>query len=257
VPIVDADRRFYGVHLFHEMLGRVARPNLVVILAGGRGTRLMPLTDTVPKPMVMVAGRPLLERIVTHLVGFGLTRMVLSVGYLGEQIAEHFGDGSDHGCKVSYLWEDPESPLGSGGPLSLLRELPGTIDDPVLVMNGDLVTNFRVDGLLDHHAAAGSAITMAVRPYTHQVPYGVIRVDADGNLTQLEEKPTLACSISAGIYVLSPDVLDRVPAGSYFPMTKLIEGYIASGGGVAAWQCDQEWEDIGQPHELARARGEL
>jgi len=256
VPIVDEQGRFHGVHLFQEMLGRIDRPNLAMILAGGRGTRLLPLTETVPKPMVPVAGRPLLDRIVTHLVGFGLTRIVLSVGYLGDQIVEYFGDGHDHGCEISYLWEDPDTPLGSGGPLSLLRGSCGPITEPVLVMNGDLVTNFSVDHLLAHHAAAGSAITVAVREYTHQVPYGVVRVGTDGRVTHLEEKPVLASPISTGIYVISPEVLDRVPTGIHFPMTTLVEDCIRSGG-VTAWSCDHDWEDIGQPLDLARARGEL
>jgi CTP:molybdopterin cytidylyltransferase MocA len=152
VPIVDGDGRLVGVHLRDELIGPATLDNWAVIMAGGRGTRLAPLTDTIPKPMLPVAGRPILERLVLHLVGAGIRTIFLAVNYRREQIEEHFGNGSDFGCSIKYLVEDPDQPLGSGGALSLLNERRWFPKRPVLVLNGDLVVDFSIPKLLAAHA---------------------------------------------------------------------------------------------------------
>jgi len=222
---------------------------MAVILAGGRGTRLHPITDTIPKPMVKVAGRPILERLILHLMSCGVRRFAISVNYLAEVIEGHFGDGARFGCQITYLRE--HMPLGTGGPLSLLP----APELPVLVMNGDLVTQADVGRILDFHAAGAFAATFGLRPYTVDVPYGVAEIDGD-RLVALKEKPTQRMLINAGVYVLSPEAVALVPAGQPYPITLLFDTLLAGGHPVGAHVLEDEWLDVGRPEELRRARGE-
>ena len=191
-------------------------------MCGGKGTRLAPLTHTLPKPMLPVAGRPILERILLHLVGGGITRVFLAVNYLANVIEEHFGDGTQFGAEVSYLREQPESPLGTGGALGLLGKQ-ASLPDPVLVVNGDLITQFSIADILDHHEASKAVATIAVRKHTYEVPYGVVIAGGGGYLTGMTEKPLHSWLINAGIYVLDPSLFDRVPPHSEYPLTDLLE----------------------------------
>lgn len=250
VPILDGERRLVGLHLLHDILGETVRPNHAVIMAGGRGTRLAPLTDSLPKPMVPVAGRPILERIVLHLVGCGIRTIHLSVNYLAEIIERHFEDGSRFGCSIRYLRED--RPLGTAGALGLLAEPPA---DPVLVMNGDLVTQADVGAMLDFHRLQTNDASIAVRRYLHTVPFGCIETDGD-RVIALDEKPTLQKTINAGIYVISPEVVAKVRPQGPLTMPELLSTVMASGGRVGAWEIEDDWLDIGQREQLERARGE-
>lgn len=256
VPAVDTDGRLIGLHLRDELVGGLERPNWAVIMAGGRGRRLAPLTDNIPKPMLPVAGRPILERLAMLLAAHGIRRIFLAVNCHREQIEAHFGDGSAFGCHITYLREHPDRPLGSGGALGLLADLGYWPSDPLLVLNGDLITDADVGALLDAHAASGAAATMVVAPYHHQVPFGVVRTQA-GRLLALEEKPTATWDVNAGIYVLEPELLKRIPREEEFPITVLFEECLARDEHVAVWQLDGDWQDIGEPAELARARGLL
>ena len=216
IPVVNEGGKLVAVHLLRELLGRVDRPNVALILAGGRGARLGPITNSLPKPMVSVAGKPILERLVNHLLGFGISHIVISVGHLGDVIEDHFGDGSQFGCEITYLWEDPENPLGTGGPLGGLSKLFPELSAPVLVMNGDLVTQFDVAAMLDHHEQAGAVATVGAFPYTHEVPYGVLQVDDAGHIESIVEKPLRQELVSGGIYVFNPSVLRKVPTDTFF-----------------------------------------
>ena len=249
VPVLDAAGHLIGLHLMRELLGNGERANWAVILAGGKGTRLQPLTATTPKPMVTVAGRPILERLVLHLVGWGVRRIFLSVNHLAEVIQHHFEDGARFGCQIEYLREDV--PLGTGGPLSLLPDVP---TEPLLVMNGDLVTQVNVGRLLDFHACGGYRATVGVRPYAIEIPFGVAQVH-DGRVEQLSEKPTIQLLVNAGIYVLAPEVLAFVPRGQAFPITDLFVQLRAQGCQVGGYLIEDEWADIGRYAELRRARG--
>jgi dTDP-glucose pyrophosphorylase len=248
LPIVDDEGRLHGLHLLSELVVIDEKPNWAVIMAGGRGSRLGALTDTIPKPMIKVAGRPILERIVLQLVGAGIRKIYLAVNYLSHLIEDHFGDGSDFGCQIEYLRET--EPLGSGGALSLLPMEP---KDPVIVMNGDLVTEFSLRGLLRTHERRNASITVGVRKYTHGVPFGCISEDGD-LVTELREKPVLEELINTGIYAISPELIQRVP-NEFYPITRLIEGALKKEEKVACFHID-EWIDVGQPHQLAQARGE-
>jgi dTDP-glucose pyrophosphorylase len=250
IPIVDGAGLLVGIHLLKEIIGATPRPNCAVVMAGGRGERLLPITESVPKPMVKVAGRPILERIVLHLVGFGIRRIFLSINYMGNMIEEHFRDGSAMGCRIEYLRED--QPLGSGGALSLL---PGRQETPILVLNGDLLTQFNVGNLLDFHSEGGYKATIGVHEYTHTVPYGV--VEADGRrVTAIREKPSQTWLANAGIYVLDPGLPERVPKNGFFPLPALFEDCLERGEPVGAFHILEDWVDVGHPKELRRARGE-
>ena len=253
VPIVDSDGRLVGVHLRDELIGPPTLDSWAVVMAGGRGTRLAPLTDTIPKPMLPVAGRPILERLVLHLVGAGIRTIFLSVNYRREQIKDHFGNGADFGCSIKYLEEDPDTPLGSGGALSLLHERRWFPKRPLLVLNGDLVVDFSVSELLAAHVRSNVAATMVVHPFRYQVPYGVVQA-SEQRLTRLVEKPVTSWLVNTGIYVLEPGLISRIPAGEPYPITRLFDECLEHGDRVGVWEIE-DWQDVGQPAELMRARG--
>ncbi len=255
VPIVDGDGRVVGVHVDTDVVGAEPLPNWAVVMAGGRGTRLAPLTDAVPKPMLPVAGRPILERIVLHLVGSGIRRIFLSVNYLGDIVEQYFGDGTAYGCTIDYLREEPDRPLGTGGALGLLDAVGERPGSPVLLMNGDLVTGFSVADLLAAHERLGGVATIAATEYEHQIPFGVLESDT-GRLRRIVEKPRHSWAVNAGIYVLSPPLLARVPQGELFPITRLFDDCLARGERIGLWTLRDSWQDIGRPDELAHARGQ-
>jgi len=252
IPEVDGEGRVVRLHLLRQIVGGTRWPNTAVILAGGLGTRLRPVTGDLPKPMVRVAGRPILERLVLHLVGSGISDVQLAVGFGADVIERHFGDGQRFGCRITYLRE--QQPLGTAGPLrGLLAALP---EDPIIVMNGDLVTSFSVSGLLSAHDATGAALTVAVTDYAHEVPYGVLTTEGDDDrVTALSEKPTWMGTVNAGVYAIEPQLIAEIPGGRNVPMTELIERCIERGDRVTAWRTVGEWHDVGRPDDLARAWG--
>jgi dTDP-glucose pyrophosphorylase len=250
IPILDEAGRLKGLHLLREIVGAAPRANWAVVMAGGRGERLRPITDSVPKPMVKVAGRPILERIVLHLVGWGFQRIFVSVNYKASLIERHFGDGSAFGCSIEYLRE--ERPLGSGGALALL---PGIPDQPVLVMNGDLLTQFDVGSLLAVHADGGFTLTIGVHEFLYTIPYGVVE-QSEGRVTGIREKPIQSWLANTGIYVLQPELLQRVPKDTFFPLPMLAEECFERNESVGAFRITDDWIDVGHTQALSRARGE-
>lgn len=250
IPVIDSERRLIGLHVMREVIGAVARPNWALVMAGGRGERLRPITDSLPKPMIKVAGRPILERLVLHLIGFGIRQVFLSVNYKSEMIEEHFGDGSALGCQVSYLKE--ETALGTGGALSLL---PDGCEHPLVVLNGDLLTQVDIGAMLAFHSNGAFKATVAVHDYVHTVPYGVVECDGQ-SITALREKPMHSWLANAGIYVVQPELIGRVPKQTYFAMPSLIEECFERREPVGAFRIESEWADVGRVQELRRARGE-
>lgn len=249
LPVIDLEGNLLGLHLLHDIIGARVRPNAALILCGGLGTRLRPITEKVPKPMIPIAGRPILERIVLHLIGHGIRTIYLAIHYLGQQIQDHFGDGTRFGCRIHYIVEP--KPLGTGGAFALLPE---EITEPVLVMNGDLVTQFDVGQMVDHHIFHKNVATVGVQSYSHQVPFGV--VEAEGQrVLGVKEKPILDCTINAGIYVLEPSLRQFVPRNEAFPMPGIIEKCLSDGSPVGIIRIDEDWIDIGRHEELTRAQG--
>ncbi len=248
LPILDGAGKLIGIHLLHDIVGGEKLPNQAVIMAGGKGVRLRPITENLPKPMIPVAGRPILERLVLHLVGCGITHIHLSVNYLAEIIVKHFGDGSRFGCEISYLHETEE--LGTGGALSLLPSIPA---EPIIVLNGDLVTQLDFASMLAFHSASDSVATIGYRPYTHQVPFGCLDL-RDNTVVAIQEKPVLERSVNAGVYVLSPEALKLVPS-SFFPITDLFQLLLHRGDKIGSYEITTDWTDVGQHSELSKARG--
>jgi dTDP-glucose pyrophosphorylase len=257
VPIVDVGGYLVGMHTLSDLVGAPERDNIAIIFAGGRGTRLGRFTEAVPKPMMPVAGRPILERLILHLSGAGISRFYVAVNYLADVIEAHFADGSELGCDIKYLREAPDRPLGPGGALSLLREGNHLDNDlPILALNGDLVIDADMGAMLDHHAASGSVATIAARDYVHEVPFGVVEAGEAGALTSLVEKPTSTWQINAGIYVLEPHLLDLVPTDTEYTIPLLLEGCVQRGEKVSVWEIEGDWIDVGRPADLRTARGD-
>ncbi|MGE4556721.1 MAG: nucleotidyltransferase family protein [Desulfovibrionaceae bacterium] len=250
IPVVDAQGRLAGLRLLKEMVRVAERENFVVLMAGGLGSRLGPLTENCPKPLLKVGSKPILETILTNFVNQGFQNFYISVNYMAEAFENHFRDGSRWGAKVGYLREDKR--LGTAGALSLL---PAPPDSPFFVMNGDILTNIDFRRLLEFHEASGAEATMCVREYEQQIPYGVIR-SLDGRLVGIEEKPTTTYHVNAGIYMLNASCLDCIPEGEFFDMTDLFSKLIALGRKAMIFPVTDYWIDIGRMEDLKRAHGE-
>jgi NDP-sugar pyrophosphorylase family protein len=219
----------------------------VVLMAGGRGSRLMPLTQDTPKPLLKVGSKPLIERQIEQLVGQGFRRFFISLNYLGHMIEDYFGDGSRFSVRIDYLRED--KPLGTAGSLSLLQK----IDEPLIVMNGDIITKANFVAMLAHFHDEGVAATMGVREYLYTVPYGCVRINGAA-IAELEEKPTFRHLINAGIYVLSPDSLSLLQRNAYCDMPQLFNAVIDSGRKANTFHITEEWIDVGQKEDLLWAQ---
>lgn len=250
LPLLEETGRVVGLATLDQLIGAVERPNWVVLMAGGLGTRLRPLTEEFPKPLLAVGGKPILESILESFAEQGFRQFFVSVNFKAELIQNHFGAGERWGVTVDYLRES--SRLGTAGALSLLPRAPSA---PLIVMNGDLLTRTNFDGLLAFHAEQSAAATMAVREYDFKVPYGVVSLDGL-RIKSIEEKPVHRFFVNAGIYVLSPEVLDYMPDQSFFDMPTLFEKLIADGKTTAAYPLREYWIDIGQREEFEKAQKE-
>ena len=251
LPIVDGSGVVAGLATIDDFLRIQERPHSVVIMAGGRGERLLELTRDVPKPMLKVGSRPILETIINTYASQGFRNFYLAVNYKAEQIEAHFGDGASRGLNIRYLREKER--LGTGGALSLLSERP---EGPIVVSNGDVLSKEDHGLVLDAHLASGAEATVLVRNYEIQVPFGVITHDLDG-VTSIEEKPTQRFTISAGVYVLSPEALDLVPRDTYFDLPTLLEQMLERGMRVRCHRADSYWMDIGRISDYERANAEF
>jgi dTDP-glucose pyrophosphorylase/predicted transcriptional regulator len=252
VPLLDNSGRVVGLELLDNLIGRpTLKENPVVILAGGQGTRLRPLTDHTPKPLLKVGDRPLLELILQQLRAYGFHRVFISINYLGNQIEKYFGDGRHHGVSIHYLRE-PE-PLGTAGPLALV---PGPLELPCIAINGDLLTKVSFEHLLAFHRENGFHLTIGVKEYPLQLPFGVV-VTHEDRVVDFQEKPVETRLINAGVYVLEPEVVGLVPHGTYYDMNQLIERVIAQENGkVGAFPIHEYWMDIGTTADYLQAHQE-
>ena len=215
VPVVDEQHHVVGLHLWDEINTPPTRPNLMVIMAGGMGTRLLPHTENCPKPLLPVAGKPMLEHIIDRAKLEGFDHFVLAIHYLGHMIEAHFGNGERLGVQIDYLRE--ETPLGTAGALGLLRPPPAA---PFVVTNGDVITDIHYGELLDFHTRHSSTATMAVRLHEWQHPFGVVQTQGI-EIVGFEEKPIARSHINAGIYALDPTALSVLTADAHCDMPTL------------------------------------
>lgn len=250
IPVVDDQGRIVRLFLLKDLLHSMKLTNSVVIMAGGEGKRLRPLTEDCPKPMLRVGDKPLLEIILQHCIDSGFSEFYLSVNYLKSQIKDYFGDGARWGVNIRVLEES--EPLGTAGALGLLPQRPS---EPLLVMNGDVLTRVDFSRLLRFHAEHQSAATLCVRDHTTEIPYGVVRTD-DVRVLELKEKPVLSHYVNAGIYLLNPEVIDLLPKGRFYDMPELLGQAIQQQHLVTAFPIHEYWLDVGHPETLERALGE-
>ena len=213
--------------------------------------RLRPLTESTPKPLLEVNGKPMLEHIIERFAEQGFTRFTLSVNYKAEMIIEHFGDGERFGVEISYLEED--KPLGTGGALSLLEQ--EEITDHIIVMNGDLLTTLNFHQLLRFHITYGGVATMVVRDYSISVPYGVVQVE-DEVFVDVIEKPAHSCFVNAGIYVLNSEQLKNIPSNQFFDLPDLFVMQKAKDEKVTVFPLREEWRDVGSHEDYRRANNQ-
>jgi NDP-sugar pyrophosphorylase family protein len=245
IAVVDADRRLVGIRRLADVAPDLAVAPVGVLMVGGRGERLRPLTDKMPKPLLKIGGAAIVERLIGSMHAAGVEDVYLTVNYKAEQFEERLGDGAGLRVRLHYVRE--EQPLDTAGALSLLQPL----DRPLLVSNGDLVTTIDFAAMLDFHRFHRSAITVAGVEYAATVPYGVLRT-AEHHLLHIDEKPTTRQLVSGGIYVLSPDVLRYVPGDQAFKMTDLIDCALRDGLGVSVFPVLERWSDIGSKDEFER-----
>ncbi|WP_164668018.1 nucleotidyltransferase family protein [Virgibacillus doumboii] len=250
LPIVDKNKRVCQIFFSNDLHKVKQKDNVVVLMAGGLGTRLRPLTNDTPKPMLNVGNKPILEQIIESFKSFGFSRFILTVNYKKEKIKDYFQDGSFLGVNISYI--DENKRLGTAGALSLLNEQP---DRPFFVMNGDLLTKINFEQLLDFHNENNSIATMCVREHEYQIPYGVIETD-NHKLLSIEEKPVQSNFVNAGIYVLNPEVLEYVPKNCFYDMPDLFNQLMVNNKEVSAFPLREYWMDIGQIDDYEKANVE-
>jgi len=251
LPVVDEDGRVVGLELLRELDDTHCYDNTVVIMAGGLGERLRPLTETCPKPMLRVGGRPLLEIIIKRLAAQGLRNIILSVNYMAHVIEDYFGDGAAFGVNISYLREKER--LGTAGALSLLQQ---EQEFPFLVMNGDILTTIDFRRLLEFHIEQGHVATVCARSYEIQIPYGVIQAE-NNVLVDMMEKPKHSYLVNAGIYVFNPVALNFVDKCEYCDMPSLLIKFKTAGHEISVYPLREYWLDIGRLGDLERANGEV
>lgn len=247
IPIIDSHKRVIGLHLWDEINSPSSHPNLMIIMAGGRGVRLNPQTENCPKPLLPIAGKPILEHIIERAKVEGFNHFILSVFYLGHMIENYFGNGERLGVTIEYLRED--SPLGTAGALSLLDPLPS---EPFIVTNGDVITDIRYSQLLQFHKQQNATATMAVRSYEWQNPFGVVSTKGT-EIIGYEEKPISHSYINAGVYVLEPDTLKLLKKSQQCDMPTLFALIQENSKKVVAYPIHENWLDVGHPDDLRRA----
>jgi len=250
IPIIDDKGDLIGLEVLDELISKENKTNKVVLMVGGLGTRLRPLTENTPKPMLKVGNKPILQTIVEKFAEYGYVNIVMCVNYKSQIIEEYFGDGSNFGVNIEYILE--EQRMGTAGALSLLSEKPM---EPFFVMNGDLLTNVNFEYLHDFHISNNSMGTMCVRKYDFQVPYGVVNLE-NSKILSIEEKPTHKFFVSAGIYMLSPDVLKYIPKNEFYDMPTLFEKLISEKQNTISFPLREYWLDIGRIEEFEKANNE-
>lgn len=248
LPVVDEWRQVVGLHLLDELMVPKSRDNLMVIMAGGQGTRLRPHTENCPKPLLLVGGKPMLEHIIERARGEGFNRFLLAIHYLGHMIEEYFGDGSRWQVSIDYLRE--ELPLGTAGAIGLLSPRP---ELPFLVSNGDVLTDIRYGELLDFHCRHAAMATMAVRLHEWQHPFGVVRTQGV-DIVGFEEKPVTRSHINAGVYVLEPAALNLLKRDERCDMPTLFARLQEQAARTIVYPMHEPWLDVGRDDDLKRAR---
>ena len=240
IPVVDAQGQLVGLHIWSTVITTNQRPNTLVIMAGGMGKRLRPYTDACPKPMLRVAGKPMLEHIIERAKLNGFSNFIISVNYLAEVITSYFGNGRQFNVSINYVHET--EPLGTGGSLSLIDPLPS---EPIVITNGDVLTQVNYAEILDFHLNNQAVATMAVRNFEWQHPFGVVNTNG-ADIIGIDEKPTSRTLVNAGIYVLSPQAVEHLKPQTYCDMPSLFQQLMASNQKTIVFPMHEPWIDVGR-----------
>lgn len=250
LPVVDPAGKVVELILRKDIVADVGTGLSAVVMAGGYGKRLLPLTEHVPKPMLPVGDRPLLERTIEQLRQSGIRDISLITHYLAESIEQHFGNGRSFGVRLHYVQED--NPLGTAGGLKLMKKP----DRPFVMINGDILTGLSFEAMHNYHRKSGAVITVGVRKYEMKVPYGVVECNEMG-IVALKEKPSLTFFVNAGIYLLEPSACDYIPSDQHFNMTDLIQNLLERKMPVASFPIMEYWLDVGQHEDYRRAQEDV
>ncbi|WP_212654716.1 nucleotidyltransferase family protein [Marinomonas sp. CT5] len=252
LPIVDEQMNLIGLETLYELSQTKVYDNPVFIMAGGFGTRLRPLTDNCPKPMLKVGDKPMLEHQIRRFSNLGFRSFYISTHYMPEKIMDYFGNGESFGVKIQYVHE--EEPLGTGGALGLLpKDLPNL---PIIMLNGDVLTKIDFRVLLDYHSMKGADATMCVRELDYQIPFGVVEIEGS-HVTGMVEKPTYRYLVNTGIYVLSPACISSVSSNEKLDMPTLLERRISDGEKVSVYTSYDYWLDIGRIADYKKAEKDI
>lgn len=252
LPVLNESGQLIGLETWERATSQPTYDNPVLIMAGGFGTRLKPLTDACPKPMLKVGDKPILETLLNQFIKAGFKNIYISTHYMPEHITDYFGDGSAWGANIKYIHE--KNPLGTGGALGLLpAELPKL---PLIMMNGDVLTTVDFNSLLDFHIQNGSDATMCVREYSYQIPYGVITGEGN-NITSMVEKPVHHFFVNAGIYVINPYIVQSVTKGERVDMPTLLEIHMQANKRISMFPLHEYWLDIGRMEDFNRAQSDI
>lgn len=247
IPIVDDYLKLTGLHLWEDFNTPTNRNNIVVIMAGGKGTRLLPKTEKTPKPMLLINGKPVLEHIINHAKAEGFTKFILAIHHLGSVVESYFGNGGSLGVEISYIRED--LPLGTAGALGLIDPIPSL---PIIVTNGDVLTGTRYGEMLDFHIQNDAKTTMAVQVHEVHIPYGVIQTSGIC-VTGYVEKPKQKFLINAGVYIIDPMCLSYLPKNAAVDMPSFLDSLTAKGFSTMAYLIHEPWLDIGGHEEFSKA----
>lgn len=250
IPIVDNHGELVGLFETDELLKGESKANSVILMAGGLGARLMPLTDDMPKPMLEVGGKPILQTIVEGFAKQGFHNITMCLGYRSDVIKNYFKDGKEFKVNIDYIVE--EKRMGTAGALTLLKK---DFKEPFFVMNGDLLTNINYEKMLSFHQENNSKATMGVREYDIEVPYGVVNTNIE-NIISIEEKPVHNFYVNAGVYLLEPDCIDLIPQDEFFDMPSMFEKLIELKKKVVSFPLQNYWLDIGRLEDLKKANND-
>ena len=250
IPIIDTKGNLVGLETLDELISKEKKLNKVVLMVGGLGTRMQPLTEEIPKPMLKIGDKPMLQTIVEKFSEYGYTNIVMCTNYKSDVIKDFFGDGSKFGVDIEYVSEKKR--MGTAGALSLLSN---DMTEPFFVMNGDLLTNINFEHLHDFHVSNNSIGTMCVRDYDIQVPFGVVSIK-NTKILSIDEKPVEKFFVNAGIYMLNPEVLDFIPKNEFYDMPTLFNKLISKNKKVISFPIREYWLDVGRIEEYEKANME-
>ena len=250
IPIIDKNNEFLGLEVSKEILPNSRRfhlPNFALLMAGGRGIRLSPITDDCPKPLLPINGKPILEIILEQCIYSGINNFYISVNYLADKIIKYFGDGSKWDVNITYIKED--IPLGTAGALKLL---PNQFKESIIIINGDVLTKINFQDLINYHSNNHADITICSKEHILSSPYGVIEVEGI-YFKSMVEKPSFRQLINAGIYVINPSIIEFITSNKYLDMPNLISTMNKKGKKIIVYPVHEYWLDVGKPETLNKA----